>query len=116
MRTICIRAVSCMARSCGCRVGFALSATAGRGCPRATERSDTSDDMARKPRIAIIGGGIGGLAAARALLQRGIEVTVYEQASRISEFGAGVVMTPNAMKALRSLGLEGAVQAVAVAP
>jgi len=72
--------------------------------------------MARARKIAIIGGGIGGLAAARALLLRGIEAIVYEQASRISEFGAGVVMTPNAMKALRSLGLEDAVQAVAFAP
>ena len=72
--------------------------------------------MRRIPRIGIIGGGIGGLAAARALLLRGVEATVYEQASRISEFGAGVVMTPNAMKALRSLGVEDAVQAVAFVP
>jgi len=66
--------------------------------------------MARAPRIIVIGGGIGGLAVARALILRGIDVTVYEQASRISEFGAGVVMTPNAMKALRSLGVEEAVR------
>jgi len=72
--------------------------------------------MARTPRITIIGGGIGGLAAARALLMQGVEATVYEQASRISEFGAGVVMTPNAMKALRGLGVEDAVQAVAFTP
>jgi salicylate hydroxylase len=69
--------------------------------------------MARTSSIAIIGGGIGGLAAARALRLRGIEATVYEQAARISEFGAGVVMTPNAMKALRSLRVEEAVLAVA---
>jgi len=72
--------------------------------------------MRRTPQIGIIGGGIGGLAAARALLLRGIEATVYEQASRISEFGAGVVMTPNAMKALRSLEVEEAVRAVAFTP
>jgi len=72
--------------------------------------------MARAPRIIVIGGGIGGLAVARALILRGIDVTVYEQASRISEFGAGVVMTPNAMKALRSLGVEEAVRAVAFTP
>lgn len=65
--------------------------------------------MARTPKVAIIGGGIGGLAAARALLLRGIEAVVYEQASRLSEFGGGVVMTPNAVKALRCLGLEDAV-------
>jgi 2-polyprenyl-6-methoxyphenol hydroxylase-like FAD-dependent oxidoreductase len=70
--------------------------------------------MPRTPRIIVIGGGIGGLAVARALILRGIEATVYEQASRISEFGAGVVMTPNAVKALRSLGVEEAVLAHAV--
>jgi len=69
--------------------------------------------MARAPKIAIIGAGLGGLAAARALLLRGIEATVYEQTSRIGEFGAGVVMTPNAMKALRSLAVEEAVLAQA---
>jgi len=75
-----------------------------------------SRDMVPTLRIAVIGGGIGGLAAARALRLRGIQATVYEQAVRISEFGAGVVMTPNAMKALRCLGLEEAVQAVAFTP
>ena len=72
--------------------------------------------MARTPRITIIGGGIGGLAAARALILRGIEATVYEQAPQLSEFGGGVVMTPNAMKALRSLGVEDAVLADAFTP
>ena len=62
--------------------------------------------MARALRIAVIGGGIGGLAAARALLMRGMEVTVYEQAPCLSEFGGGVVLTPNALTALRALGLE----------
>jgi 2-polyprenyl-6-methoxyphenol hydroxylase-like FAD-dependent oxidoreductase len=73
------------------------------------------EEMARTPRIIVIGGGIGGLAAARALIQHGIEATVYEQATRISEFGGGVVMTPNAMKALRSLGIEDAALAHAFA-
>ncbi len=72
--------------------------------------------MARTPRIAVIGGGIGGLAAARALQLRGLEVTVHEQAARLSEFGGGVVTTPNAMKALRGLGVEAAVLAQAFAP
>jgi salicylate hydroxylase len=72
--------------------------------------------MACTLKIIIVGGGIGGLAAARALILRGIEVTVYEQAPQLSEFGAGVVMTPNAMKALRSLGLEERVLAYAFAP
>ncbi len=64
-------------------------------------------------RIAVIGGGIGGLTAARALLRRGLEVAVYEAAPELKEIGAGVALGPNAMKALRSLDLEDAVRAVA---
>jgi len=63
--------------------------------------------------VAVIGGGIGGLAAARALTRRGIEVHVYEAAPELREIGAGVALGPNAMKALRALGLEDAVRAVA---
>src|SRR5689334_19433277 len=69
--------------------------------------------MRRAARIAIIGGGIGGLTAARALRQRGFEPTVYEAAPELREIGAGVALQPNAMKALRSLGLEAAVRAFA---
>jgi salicylate hydroxylase len=72
--------------------------------------------MARTPRVAIIGGGIAGLAAALALHRRGVEVTVYEQAAALSEIGAGVQMTPNAMNALRLLGLEESAMAVAFEP
>src|SRR5213593_1758929 len=64
-------------------------------------------------RIAIIGGGIGGLTAARALLRRGFEVAVYEAQPELKEIGAGVALGPNAMKALRALGLEQAVRDVA---
>src|SRR5260370_31681103 len=67
----------------------------------------------RTPRIAVIGGGIGGLTAARALLRRGFEVSVYEAAPELKEIGAGVALGPNAMKALRSLDLEDNVRAVA---
>ena len=45
--------------------------------------------MPRTPRIAIVGGGIGGLAAALALERRGAEVIVCEQASVLSEIGPG---------------------------
>jgi salicylate hydroxylase len=69
--------------------------------------------MQRSTRIAIIGGGIGGLTAAHALLRRGFEVSVYEAAPELKEIGAGVALGPNAMKALRSLGLEQAVRDVA---
>src|SRR3954470_19295401 len=72
--------------------------------------------MRRRPKIAIIGGGIAGLAAALALFRRGIEGEVYEQAGELSEIGAGVQMTPNAMKALFALGLEQAAMRVAFEP
>jgi salicylate hydroxylase len=68
--------------------------------------------MTRAPRIAIIGGGIGGLAAALALERRGAETIVCEQASALSEFGAGINLTPNAIKAFRALGIEAEVEAI----
>jgi len=64
-------------------------------------------------RVAIIGGGIGGLTAANALSQAGIEVAVYEAAAELREIGAGVALHPNAMKVLRAVGVEGSVRAVA---
>jgi len=66
--------------------------------------------MAAKPRIALIGGGIGGLAAAIALRQRGFEPVVFEQADRLKEVGAGIQITPNSTRILRALGLEDAVR------
>jgi salicylate hydroxylase len=68
--------------------------------------------MARKPRVAIVGGGIGGLTAAVALHRRGIEVEVFEQAAQIGEIGAGLALTPNAIKAYRALALEAEVAAI----
>tara|TARA_R110002124_G_scaffold2881_8_gene19599 strand:+ start:13563 stop:14768 length:1206 start_codon:yes stop_codon:yes gene_type:complete len=56
-------------------------------------------------RIAIIGGGIGGTAAAYALLQKGHDVAIFEQAPAFGEIGAGVQITPNAVKAIKGLGL-----------
>ena len=69
--------------------------------------------MSRTLRVAVIGGGIGGLVAARALRRRGIEVRVYEAAPELREIGAGVALGPNAMKALRALELEEPVRAIA---
>jgi salicylate hydroxylase len=69
--------------------------------------------MPRAPRVVIIGGGIGGLAAALALERRGAEAIVCEQSPELSEIGAGLNLTPNAVKALRALGLEDAVGAIA---
>jgi salicylate hydroxylase len=59
---------------------------------------------ANELQVAIVGGGIGGLAAANALLQRGIHVRVYEQAAALAEVGAGVALQPNGIRMLRRLG------------
>ena len=53
----------------------------------------------------IIGAGIGGLTAAIALRQRGIDVTVYEAAPEIRAVGAGIIMATNAMQVLQRLGI-----------
>ncbi len=68
--------------------------------------------MARSPRIAIIGGGIGGLTAAVALRQRGMEVVVFEQASALGDIGAGIQLGPNAVKTFRALGMEAEIAAI----
>jgi 2-polyprenyl-6-methoxyphenol hydroxylase-like FAD-dependent oxidoreductase len=49
--------------------------------------------MAKARRIAIVGAGLGGLAAAIALRRQGFEVEVYEQAPELAEFGAGMTIT-----------------------
>jgi 2-polyprenyl-6-methoxyphenol hydroxylase-like FAD-dependent oxidoreductase len=61
-------------------------------------------------RIAIIGGGIGGLTAALALRRFGFEPQVFEQAPRLLEVGAAIIMWPNAMRVLHRLGLADTVQ------
>src|SRR5260370_37244168 len=55
-------------------------------------------------RVAIVGGGIGGVAAANALLQRGLDVHLYEQAPVLKEVGAGIALHPNGVRMLRRLG------------
>jgi salicylate hydroxylase len=65
-------------------------------------------------RAVVIGAGIGGLAVARALALRGADVTLLEQASAITELGAGLQISPNGMAVLRGLGLAPALVAAAV--
>jgi len=64
--------------------------------------------------VAIVGGGIGGLAAAAFLHRAGLNCTVYEQAPQLTEIGAGLVVAPNAARLLRRLGAleEFAIRAV----
>ncbi len=59
-----------------------------------------------KPRIAIVGAGLGGLTAALAFAKRGFPVTVYERTKVLGEVGAGITLWPNANKPLFSLGLK----------
>jgi 2-polyprenyl-6-methoxyphenol hydroxylase-like FAD-dependent oxidoreductase len=68
------------------------------------------------PSIAIIGAGIGGLALAAALRQRGIAAEVYEQAEQFARVGAGIQQSPNAVKVHRGLGIEARLRDVAFAP
>ncbi len=55
--------------------------------------------------VLVSGGGIGGLAAALALVRQGFEVTVFEQAPEIGEIGAGIQLGPNAFHAFDALGV-----------
>ena len=67
-------------------------------------------------RIAVIGGGIGGLSAALQLLKAGLDVHVYEQAERIAEIGAGIQISPNASRLLLRLDLKAAMDGVGIRP
>src|SRR5690348_11643042 len=65
-------------------------------------------------RIVIVGGGIGGLAAALAFRQAGFDARVFEQAHVLREVGAGVATSPNAVRVLHRLGLESRLKATGV--
>jgi salicylate hydroxylase len=66
----------------------------------------------RRLRAAVVGGGIGGLAAACSLRRRGIEVTVFEQAETLGEIGAGLTIFPTSLRQLERMGLGAALAAV----
>ena len=67
--------------------------------------SGPADGAVDGPRIAVVGGGIGGLAAAAFLHRAGLTATVHEQATVLTEVGAGLVAAPNAVRLLRRLGV-----------
>src|SRR3546814_16312870 len=66
--------------------------------------------------VIVVGGGLGGLTAALALLKQGFRVTVLEQAPALGEVGAGVQLSANATRVLRLLGMEGVVAASGAQP
>jgi salicylate hydroxylase len=67
-----------------------------------------------KTQILIVGAGIGGLTAALALLRKGFDVDVYEQAPELGEVGAGVQISPNGNRVLHELGVLDEVRKTAV--
>ena len=67
-------------------------------------------------KVAIVGGGIGGLTAAVALLRKGIEVDVFEQAPAVTPVGASLQLGPNALRLLDELGLLPALRSIGVLP
>ncbi|WP_375411305.1 FAD-dependent monooxygenase [uncultured Bradyrhizobium sp.] len=60
--------------------------------------------------VVVVGGGIGGLFAANALIARGLRVSVFEQAPSLGEVGAGVFLTPNSVRQLQRVGFGPAVE------
>jgi salicylate hydroxylase len=72
--------------------------------------------MGNARRIAIVGAGLGGLAAAIALRRQGFEVQVYEQAAELAEFGAGINISPNSVKFFHAVGLADKLHAVSSEP
>jgi salicylate hydroxylase len=71
---------------------------------------------ALKPRILIAGAGLGGLTTALALIQRGYDVRIFEQAAELREVGAGVQIGSNGSRVLISLGLREAMEKVVCVP
>jgi salicylate hydroxylase len=68
------------------------------------------------PKILIAGAGIGGLTAASCLMSKGFDVEIYEQAPVLSEVGAGIQISANAMHVIRYLGLGEAISQAGVRP
>ena len=78
--------------------------------------SQTLPTISEVPTAVVIGGGIGGVAAALRLRQQGARVTLVEQAPEFGEVGAGLQLAPNATRLLAEWGLLDRVLNIAVAP
>ena len=72
--------------------------------------------MAPARHVIVAGAGIAGLTAALPLARAGMRVTVFEQAAKLEETGAGLQLSPNASRVLIALGLRERLASVAVAP
>ena len=72
--------------------------------------------MSRPEKILIVGGGIAGMVAAAALAKQGFPVTLLESAPQFGEIGAGLTLTPNAMKGLDFIGVMEKAASVGVEP
>src|SRR3954468_22497076 len=72
--------------------------------------------MSAARNVVIVGGGIGGLTGALALLRRGIDVQIYDQSNQLKEVGAGIQISSNGSRVLFALGLEQALGQVQVRP
>jgi len=64
----------------------------------------------RRLNVIIVGGGIGGLFAANALIAHGLDVSLHEQAAALGDVGAGVFLTPNSVRQLQRMGLGPSVE------
>lgn len=72
--------------------------------------------MSSTPRVAIVGGGIGGCTLALALRAQGVRADIYEQAPEFREVGAAVALSANGNKVMRALGLEEQIAAHSAVP
>ena len=70
--------------------------------------------MSEQLRVAIVGGGIGGLTAALALRARGLKVAIFEQAVQLGEIGAGISIHANAALLLQRIGLTDSIKKIGV--
>ncbi len=75
-----------------------------------------ANNASKQLKIAIVGGGIGGVAAALNLLKAGCDVQVYEQAQTFREVGAGIQVSPNASRVIHGLGLAAPLAGIGVRP
>ncbi|WP_240776952.1 FAD-dependent monooxygenase [Nonomuraea basaltis] len=75
-----------------------------------------ASQVSQSYQVTIVGGGLGGLTAALSLRQRGLRVTVLEQAAELGEVGAGIQTAPNASRILLGLGLRAALEKIHTEP